>query len=63
MRGLAGQTTLSYTGSSWVGDAQRWEVAIERLKTLGYGPQFDLDEGLRRTAAWFDSEETSEAKR
>ncbi len=63
VRGLAGQTTLSYTGSSWVGDAQRWEVAIERLKALGYRPQFGIDDGLRRTAAWFDSEETSEGKR
>jgi UDP-glucose 4-epimerase len=59
VRGLTGQTTLSYTGSSWVGDAQRWEVAIDRLQGLGYAPQFDLAAGLQQTAAWFDEVEAS----
>ena len=54
-RGLEGTTRVEYTGSSWVGDAQRWEVSIERLKSLGYTPKYTLGEGLKATISWFDS--------
>lgn len=54
VRGLSGKTELHYTGSSWVGDAQRWEVDIEKLKALEYTPAFSLEAGLRNTADWFD---------
>jgi UDP-glucose 4-epimerase len=53
--GLAGRTRLSYTGASWTGDAQRWEVSIERLEALGYRPGWPLADGLRRTAHWFQT--------
>ena len=53
-RGLTGKTEIAYTGTSWVGDAQRWEVAIDKLKALGYAPQFTLADGLKHTAHWFD---------
>ena len=52
--GLAGQTELTYTGQSWAGDAQRWEVAIDKLKALGFQPAVSLDAGLQRTMAWFE---------
>ncbi len=51
--GQAGRARLTYTGTSWAGDAQRWEVSIERLQTLGYRPAVDLRQGLALTAAWF----------
>jgi UDP-glucose 4-epimerase len=51
--GLAGRTRLRFTGASWNGDAQRWEVCIEKLAALGYRPAVSLREGLIRTAAWF----------
>lgn len=54
-RGLAGKTRIEYTGTSWVGDAQRWEVSIQRLSELGYQPRYSLEEGLQATIAWFDS--------
>lgn len=54
-RGLEGTTRVEYTGSSWVGDAQRWEVSIDRLKSLGYTPKYTLGEGLKATISWFDS--------
>ncbi|CCW36224.1 nucleoside-diphosphate-sugar epimerase [Chthonomonas calidirosea] len=54
-RGLSGKTRIEYTGKSWVGDAQRWEVSITRLKALGYQPQYTLEEGLRETIVWFDT--------
>lgn len=53
-RGLTGKTEIAYTGTSWVGDAQRWEVAIDKLSALGYAPRFGLGDGLKRTAEWFD---------
>lgn len=55
--GLTGRTQLSYTGSSWSGDAQRWEVSIDFIKGLGYEPKFSLSEGLRKTIEWFESVE------
>jgi UDP-glucose 4-epimerase len=56
VRGLAGKTEIAYTGTSWVGDAQRWEVSIEKLRGLGYAPAYTLDQGLRRTQEWFDGQ-------
>ena len=53
-RGLTGKTEISYTGSSWVGDAQRWEVDVQKIAGLGYVPRYELVEGLRQTAEWFD---------
>lgn len=50
--GLTGQTRITYTGSSWPGDAQRWEVSIEKLSKIGYTPTVDLKNGLARTIEW-----------
>lgn len=50
---LAGRTRLAYTGSSWPGDAQRWEVSIAKAAQLGYRPTVGLEEGLARTIQWF----------
>ena len=54
--GLAGKTTLSFTGESWPGDAQRWEVDIAATKVLGYQPCVKLREGVSRVVTWFESQ-------
>jgi UDP-glucose 4-epimerase len=51
--GLTARTQISFTGASWVGDAQRWEVSIAKLAGLGYRSCVSLDEGLRRTHDWY----------
>ena len=51
--GLADRTHITYTGSSWRGDAQRWEVSIAKIGRMGYAPRVALEEGLARTIAWF----------
>lgn len=51
--GLADQTRITYTGSSWTGDAQRWEVSINKISRLGYAPAVDLESGLEKTIQWF----------
>lgn len=51
--GLEGRTQINYTGSSWRGDAQRWEVAIEKMVGLGYVPRVSLVKGLSNTMHWF----------
>lgn len=53
--GLTDQTHITYTGRSWLGDAQRWEVSIDKLTQLGYVPMVDLDDGLRQTIQWFQA--------
>lgn len=53
--GVKGTTEISYTGESWPGDAQRWEVDISRAGALGYRPNTDLNTGLRDVIAWYES--------
>ena len=52
--GLSERTEITYTGQSWTGDAQRWEVSISRLKSLGYMPGHNLRCGLSQVIAWFE---------
>jgi UDP-glucose 4-epimerase len=54
--GLAGQTRITYTGSSWLGDAQRWVVSIEKISRLGYVPAVDLENGLGQTIRWYQTQ-------
>lgn len=44
---------LEYTGRVRAGDPDRWQADISRLRALGFEPEVDLDEGVRRTVAWF----------
>lgn len=53
---LSDQTHITYTGSSWTGDAQRWEVSIDKLTRLGYTPTIDLEGGLEKTIQWFHTQ-------
>jgi UDP-glucose 4-epimerase len=53
--GLKDQTTLSFTGESWVGDAQRWEVSIKKIMAPGYAPKVPLREGVERVTEWFNT--------
>jgi UDP-glucose 4-epimerase len=54
--GLTGQTRITYTGSSWLGDAQRWVVSIEKLGRLGYVPTVALENGLAKTIQWYQTQ-------
>jgi UDP-glucose 4-epimerase len=54
--GLADQTRITYTGSSWLGDAQRWVVSIEKISRLGYVPAVDLENGLAQTIRWYQTQ-------
>jgi UDP-glucose 4-epimerase len=58
--GLTGRTRITYTGSSWPGDAQRWVVSIEKLRRLGYIPTIDLENGLARTIKWYQAQTQEE---
>jgi nucleoside-diphosphate-sugar epimerase len=51
--GLSGRTQLTYTGKSWVGDAQEWRVCIRKARRCGYHPRCSLQDGLQRTVEWF----------
>ena len=55
--GLTAETEIRFTGESWVGDAQRWEVSLDKIRGLGYSAEVGLDEGLRRTIRWFEERE------
>ncbi len=54
--GLSNRTEIRCTGTSWVGDAQHWEVSIRKIADLGYQPSVPLAEGLARVIAWFYQE-------
>jgi UDP-glucose 4-epimerase len=51
--GLRDRTRISYTGKSWSGDAQRWEVDIEKIQSLEYTPVVPLKEGLEQVITWY----------
>lgn len=51
--GLEGRTTITFTGTSWVGDAQRWQVSIDKIARLGYACHVALEQGLRQTIEWY----------
>jgi UDP-glucose 4-epimerase len=53
--GLTGRTTISYSGSSWKGDAQFWSVDITKAQSIGYVPQFNLKLGVAKTTQWLQS--------
>jgi len=53
---LQDRTRIEYTGASWVGDAQRWEVDVSKIRALGHRTAVDLDEGLRRVVDWYGFE-------
>jgi UDP-glucose 4-epimerase len=44
---------MRFTGESWAGDAQRWEVGIDKIIShTGYRPQHDLASGLEQFVNW-----------
>jgi len=54
--GLKDRTRIEYTGSSWVGDAQRWEVDVAKIHALGHSTDVDLEQGLRLVVDWYGFE-------
>lgn len=54
--GLQDRTKIEYTGASWVGDAQRWEVDVTKIRALGHRSRVDLEQGLRLVVGWFGFE-------
>jgi len=54
--GLSGKTEFCFTGESWAGDAQRWEVGIAKAEALGYQPRIQLRAGLETVIAWFEAQ-------
>ena len=47
---------MTFTGSSWPGDAQYWDVDISRIKLLGYEPGVRMEQGLSQLVEWFNQE-------
>lgn len=47
-------TEVYYTGQSWPGDINRLVAGLEKIRCAGFAPTIDLDEGLRRFAAWIE---------
>ncbi len=54
--GLQDRTRIEYTGESWIGDAQRWEVDVAKIRELGHVTEVDLEQGLRLVVDWFGFE-------
>ena len=45
-----------YSGKTRPGEPERWEVDIERLRSLGFLPIVTLKEGLKETIEWFQKQ-------
>lgn len=49
------QPQIFFTGESWMGDAQKWEVSTEKLTSFTeYRPRYSLVNGLQQFVEWFD---------
>ena len=44
--------TIAPTGQSFPGDTPRWYADVSKIRTIGFAPAIDLEDGLRRTIAW-----------
>ena len=44
---------LVFKGSSWAGDVKRLVADISRIRRLGFKPDYQLKEGLKKTINWF----------
>lgn len=43
---------IAFTGSGRLGDPLNWQADISYLSSLGYSPDFTLEQGLEKVAAW-----------
>lgn len=50
--GVTGKNSIEYCPDRLFND-QRYAIDASKLYALGWKPQFDFDEGLRRTIAWY----------
>jgi UDP-glucose 4-epimerase len=44
------------TGRSFPGDTARWYADVTKIRALGFQLEVDLDTGLRKTAAWLETQ-------
>jgi UDP-glucose 4-epimerase len=44
------------TGRSFPGDTPRWYADITKIRSLGFSPAVDLEDGLRKTLAWLTAQ-------
>ncbi|MFH5232741.1 GDP-mannose 4,6-dehydratase [Antrihabitans spumae] len=51
--------TFDYSGTNRPGDPEKLVVDISRLRSIGYEPQVDFEQGLANTIAWYQ-EQTGE---
>jgi len=55
-RAMKHKPQIEFSGTSNAGDTKFWSADTAKLSSLGYAPSIDLEEGVRRTVAWFHSE-------
>jgi UDP-glucose 4-epimerase len=54
---------IVYTGANRPGDPERWLGSSDALAALGWTPRYNLRDGLRTTAAWFNAAAPAQAAR
>lgn len=47
------EAAVRYTGTVRPGDPLNWKADVRKIQLLGFQPTLDLNDGLRRYAAWF----------
>lgn len=46
-------TEVEIVGKSWVGDLRTLVANIDKIRSLGFAPNFSVEEGLEKLVAWF----------
>lgn len=50
---------IVFTQASWTGDIKKIGANIEKIRRLGFAPDFSLEMGLNKTIAWFGNTENA----
>jgi nucleoside-diphosphate-sugar epimerase len=55
--------TVTFSGASWKGDVKNLIADISKISSIGYNPQYRLEEGLKEMIEWYKStDETRSAQ-
>ncbi len=49
---VGAKPNYKFTGKSWVGDVQKFELDISKIKKRGWEEEIELKEGIKRYVAW-----------
>jgi UDP-glucose 4-epimerase len=60
VQALGRRVEIRFNNQSRAGDPKNWRADVAKVKALGFNAVVDIEEGIRKTAAWLSSHTTGE---